>query len=119
MSRERPHRHALVLNKVGENMKHLNTLMKISVCLFAICSVAEAQWTSFRPADPLIAPAIVQPAPSGLTAHTAVVNLLELGFVEIVRLTWSDNSRSEYTFRVERCAGATCTNFVEVAKLPA
>lgn len=35
-----------------------------------------------------------------------------------VQLDWVDNSLDETNFRVERCAGATCTNFVEVATVP-
>ncbi|MBK8452865.1 MAG: 6-bladed beta-propeller [Thiofilum sp.] len=36
-----------------------------------------------------------------------------------VQLDWVDNSLDETNFRVERCAGATCTNFVGVATVPA
>ncbi len=46
-------------------------------------------------------------APSGLTAtpisHTQV------------NLSWTDNSSSENGFRIERCTGAGCTSFAEIA----
>jgi len=46
-------------------------------------------------------------APNGLDA--TIVSGTE------VTLTWNDNSNNETSFRVERCEGAGCTNFVEVA----
>jgi titin len=36
-----------------------------------------------------------------------------------INLTWTDNANNETGFLVERCAGATCTNFVQIASLGA
>ncbi|HEX8473381.1 MAG TPA: S8 family serine peptidase [Pyrinomonadaceae bacterium] len=36
-----------------------------------------------------------------------------------VNLSWMDNSTDETGFRVERCAGVGCTNFVQIAQLGA
>ena len=58
----------------------------------------------------------VQRAPSNLTALAGYRYLINCCRVDWVSLTWKDNSTNEYSFRVERCAGATCTNFAEVVK---
>ena len=50
-------------------------------------------------------------APSGLQA-TAVS-------ASQVNLTWSDNSASESGFGIERCSGAGCTSFVQIAQVGA
>ena len=36
-----------------------------------------------------------------------------------INLSWTDNANNETGFLVERCAGATCTNFVQTASLGA
>jgi hypothetical protein len=36
-----------------------------------------------------------------------------------INLTWTDNSNNEAGFRLERCTGSGCTNFVEIAPLAA
>ena len=36
-----------------------------------------------------------------------------------INLSWTDNANNETGFSVERCAGATCTNFVAIASLGA
>lgn len=36
-----------------------------------------------------------------------------------VKLSWTDNNSYETGFRIERCAGSSCTNFVEVATVGA
>jgi len=36
-----------------------------------------------------------------------------------INLTWTDASTNETGFKVERCTGSTCTNFVEVAQVGA
>ena len=51
------------------------------------------------------------PAPSGLTA-TAVS-------ATQISLAWQDNSGNEDGFRIERCAGAGCTTFGEIATVGA
>lgn len=56
------------------------------------------------PATPPAAPA----APTTLTA-SAVSSSSQ------VNLQWADNSTSESSFRIERCQGAGCTGFVEIA----
>lgn len=50
-------------------------------------------------------------APTGLSA-TIVSN-------SQVNLAWSDNADNEDSYRVERCEGVACTNFVEVASTAA
>src|SRR2546426_3519322 len=36
-----------------------------------------------------------------------------------INLTWSDNATTEDGFRIERCQGAGCSAFVEIATVPA
>jgi predicted phage tail protein len=46
-------------------------------------------------------------APSNLTASAASRTQ--------INLTWSDNAGNETGFKIERCTGATCSNFAEIA----
>jgi hypothetical protein len=46
-------------------------------------------------------------APSGLWAAPVSSTQIDLG--------WMDNSSNEQGFRIERCAGAGCTSFSEIA----
>ncbi len=48
-------------------------------------------------------------APSNLTA-TAVSS-------SQINLAWNDNSNNEQGFRIERCQGNNCTNFVQIAQV--
>jgi PKD repeat protein len=57
-------------------------------------------------------PALPAPGAPGTLAATAPTNTS-------ASLTWSDNSNSETGFRVERCQGAGCTSFAEVATVAA
>jgi hypothetical protein len=58
------------------------------------------------------APAPQPPAaPSGLAAMTITGSS--------VGLQWQDNSSNETGFRIERCSGAGCTNFAQVAQVGA
>lgn len=57
------------------------------------------------------AAATVPAAPTGLGA-TAVSS-------SQINLAWTDNANNETGYSVERCAGATCTNFVAIASLAA
>lgn len=50
-------------------------------------------------------------APSGLVA-TAISGTQ-------INLSWTDNSGNEDGFRIERCTGSTCTNFVQIAQVAA
>ena len=50
-------------------------------------------------------------APSNLTA-TAISR-------SQINLSWSDNSGNETGFKIERCAGATCSNFAQIATVGA
>ena len=36
-----------------------------------------------------------------------------------INLSWTDNATNEDGFRIERCKGATCTNFAQVATVGA
>jgi len=55
------------------------------------------------------APPTAPGAPSNLSA-TAISSTQ-------INLAWTDNSTNEDGFRVERCSGAGCTNFVQIAQL--
>lgn len=61
--------------------------------------------------DPTPTPAPVPAAPSNLTA-TPVSSTR-------INLSWSDNANNEGGFRLERCQGNNCTNFVQVAEIEA
>src|SRR5215208_3678549 len=64
----------------------------------------------FRIVKGAVAP-VPPAAPTNLTATTfssSQINLL-----------WTDNSDNESGFKIERCKGATCTNFVQVAQVSA
>jgi PKD repeat protein len=50
-------------------------------------------------------------APSNLTA-TAISR-------SQINLSWSDNAGNETGFKIERCAGATCSNFAQIATVGA
>jgi hypothetical protein len=50
-------------------------------------------------------------APSGLTATAASQTQ--------VNLAWNDNSNNESGFKIERCQGANCTSFVQIAQVGA
>lgn len=62
-----------------------------------------ASATTYTPPPPPPAPT----APSGLTATAA-------GQTQI-NLAWTDNADNEDVFIVERCTGAACTNFAQIA----
>jgi hypothetical protein len=49
----------------------------------------------------------VPAAPSNLTA--TVISISQ------INLSWTDNSNNETGFKIERCQGSACTNFVEIA----
>ena len=36
-----------------------------------------------------------------------------------INLTWTDNATNETGFKIERCKGATCTNFTQIATVGA
>lgn len=50
-------------------------------------------------------------APSGLTAISASSSQIDIA--------WTDNASNEEGFRIERCAGTGCSNFIEVATVGA
>jgi hypothetical protein len=52
------------------------------------------------------APVTPPNAPSGLTASTVSASQ--------INLSWTDASANEDSFKVDRCAGATCTNFAQI-----
>jgi probable HAF family extracellular repeat protein len=52
-----------------------------------------------------------EPAPTNLGSFA-----FRRGFGDIVRLHWTDNSSDEDSYHIERCSGATCTNFSEIAQ---
>jgi len=50
------------------------------------------------------------------TKPAAPSNLVATAGTGSIHLTWKDNSDNETNFEIQRCQGATCTNFVQVAK---
>lgn len=56
-------------------------------------------------------PPAVPAAPSGLTATAVSKSRIDL--------TWTDNSNDESGFKIERCTGAGCTNFVQIGTVGA
>jgi probable HAF family extracellular repeat protein len=52
-----------------------------------------------------------EPAPTNLASSA-----FRRGFYDIVRLGWTNNSSDDDSYHIERCAGATCTNFSERAQ---
>ena len=52
-----------------------------------------------------------EPVPTNLFSYA-----FRRGFDDIVRLYWTNNSTDDDGYHIERCAGATCTNFSEIAK---
>ena len=50
-------------------------------------------------------------APSNLTATPVSTSQ--------INLAWTDNSSNEQGFRIERCTGNNCTNFVQIAQVGA
>jgi hypothetical protein len=66
-----------------------------------------------------VAPTATATAPSG-TAPAAPSNLSAAAASSIlVNLTWVDNASNESGFRIERCAGAFCSNFTQIAQVGA
>jgi len=53
----------------------------------------------------------LEPAPTNLFSFA-----FRRGFDDIVRLSWTNNSTDDDSYHIERCAGATCTNFGQIAK---
>jgi len=70
-------------------------------------SAGDSGYSNTASATTLTPPA----APSNLTA-TAVSR-------SQINLAWNDNSSNEQTFAIERCRGATCTNFALIANVGA
>ena len=98
-------------------------VMNIVIALLwstSMVGAGQADFTSSYSGNAMIraVPAVVQPAPSNLAGGAITRWLINCCKVEEIILHWQDNSRNEYTFRIERCDGATCKNFTEVAKLP-
>jgi hypothetical protein len=100
-------------------MNVLSLLVPLILCpAFAAVSTANFD-ESHAPGHLILSvPTLVTTAPSNLTVIAASRNLIGGGRADFNILRWKDNSTHEYTFRVERCAGSGCTNFVEIAKLP-
>lgn len=58
----------------------------------------------------------VIPTPQPLAAPTGLVAISSSR--RSVYLQWQDNASGELGFRVERCEGASCSNFTEIRQLP-
>jgi hypothetical protein len=70
----------------------------------------DSDYSNTTSAVTLAAPALPA-APTNLSA--AVISKSQ------INLTWTDNSGNETGFRIERCKGATCTNFALIATVGA
>ena len=58
--------------------------------------------------------------PAGSSAPAAPTNLVASALSATdIRLTWTSNSSNEQGFKIERCTGTTCTNFVQISNAPA
>jgi PKD repeat protein len=57
------------------------------------------------------APALIPATPSNLVATAASRTQIDL--------IWTDNATNEDGFKIERCSGATCTNFSQIAMVSA
>ncbi|HJU55114.1 MAG TPA: fibronectin type III domain-containing protein, partial [Pyrinomonadaceae bacterium] len=66
-------------------------------------SVGNSAYSNVFNLDTTIKPA----APTNLTAASYYTGLA-------VTIYWTDNANNEVGFRIERCQGANCTNFLEV-----
>ena len=73
----------------------------------ASLKVTDNDGTSSTATRSIVANPLVPPAPSGLTA-TALTR-------SSIGLTWTNGSTSQTEIRIERCRGASCTNFTQVA----
>ncbi len=73
-------------------------------------TIGDSSYSNLASAVTQAAPAIPA-APSSLTAAAVSKNQ--------INLTWTDNATNETGFYIERCKGATCTNFVHVATVGA
>jgi hypothetical protein len=62
-------------------------------------------------AGPVVATLLLPTAPTGLAATTVSGTQ--------VNLAWTDASDNETTFRIERCTGAACSDFAEIASVAA
>ena len=56
---------------------------------------------------PATTPVAAPAAPTSLTASTVSASQ--------INLSWTDNSNNEDGFQIERCQGASCSNFVQIA----
>jgi carboxypeptidase T len=73
-------------------------------------SAGDSSYSNTASATTQAAPAIPT-APTNLTATTASRSQ--------INLSWADNATNESGFRVERCKGATCSNFSQIATVGA
>ena len=64
----------------------------------------------FRIVKGAVAP-VVPAAPSNLAATTSSSSQ--------INLSWTDNSSNETGFKIERCKGANCTNYVQIIQVGA
>jgi PKD repeat protein len=73
----------------------------------ASLKVTDNDGTSSTATRSIVANPLVPPAPSGLTATALTRGSIGLG--------WTNGSSSQTEIRIERCRGASCTNFTQVA----
>ena len=52
----------------------------------------------------------IEPSPTSLTSFA-----FKRGIYDVVELSWTDHSTDADSYHIERCLGATCTNFGEIA----
>ena len=73
----------------------------------AFNAAGDSGYTNTASATTLTSSPAAPPAPSGLTVVAASASR--------INLLWTDNAGNEDGFKVERCSGQTCTNFVQIA----
>ncbi|MEQ1638214.1 MAG: fibronectin type III domain-containing protein [Methylococcales bacterium] len=63
--------------------------------------------SAYSNTDTAVTPTALPAAPSNLSSNAKTKTM--------VNLTWVDNSSNELNFKLERCKGQTCNNFVQIA----
>ncbi|HYH08865.1 MAG TPA: metallophosphoesterase [Thermoanaerobaculia bacterium] len=92
----------------ADNAASANTLYRYRVAAYNAAGAS-----AFSNTAQATTPAAATPpaAPSNLTATAASTTRIDLA--------WTDNATNESGYRVQRCSGASCTSFVEIAQLGA
>jgi acid phosphatase type 7 len=96
-------------NSVSHSATGLSPATTYHYRVVSFNDAGNSQFSNTANATTSAAPPALPAAPSGLIA-TAVSRTQ-------INLSWTDNSVNETGFKIERCKGANCTNFVQVAQV--